>query len=122
MPAVSVLPAPLDLDVYAGATWAFTMTWEADGEPVDLTGCTALMDIRSGESGALLATLTSEGVSPTITLGGAAGTVTFNVPAATTAGWAAGDYEYDLLITDGDGVVTALVAGVVKVRAGVTQP
>ncbi len=118
---METLPGKLDLKIYVGATFSVTLTWETGSTPaaVDLTGYTAAMDIRSGEGGTLLLTLSTS--NSRITLGGAAGTIALTITAADTAALTEGLYEYDLLLTSGGGVVTPLVAGTVTVVAGVTQ-
>jgi hypothetical protein len=56
-----------------------------------------------------------------ITLGGAAGTVTLNVDANTTANLTPGLYVYDLEVVSGGGEVTRLVEGNFNVKAEVTR-
>lgn len=68
-------PAKIKLTIYQGATFRKRLTWKAlSGTPIDLTGCTARMQVRSEvESDAVLLSLTTENSG--ITLGGATGTI-----------------------------------------------
>lgn len=118
---METLPGKLDLKIYAGATFSLTLTYETGATPtaVNLTGYTAAMDIRGGEGGTLLLTLSTS--NSRITLGGAAGTIALSISATDTLALAEGLYEYDLLLTSAGGTVIPLVAGTVTVVAGVTQ-
>ena len=59
-------PAEVDLCLPQGQTWDTSIVWEADGTPVDLTGWTARMMIRT----------TAEAASPTVSLSTATSTMT----------------------------------------------
>lgn len=91
-----------------GSTLRLHWTMTTDGEPVDLTGKTAEMEVRPspGSSSLIL------DASPYLTLGGTAGTILLEVPASVMAGIPAKTYAYDLdLVTSGgaeDEVVTIL--------------
>lgn len=136
-----------DLLIRQGATWSFVWTKrDAAGSAVDLTGYAARMAIRSGFGGALAAYL-STGANAnggSITLGGAAGTVTLAMTAAQSAALAdsyevtvaaietgrglsaqnpipqAIDLIYDLELVDGSGVVTRELEGRAAVYREVT--
>lgn len=90
-----------------GATWTKVLEWKnEDLTPIDLTGFTARMQIRKSYSTATaLHTLTS---SDGITLDGPTGTITLNIPAATSVGWKKGRYVYDLEVYTGDTTVRLL--------------
>lgn len=114
------MSASYNIVVDQGATIDRVFTWyQADGvTPVNLTGFSAHMQVRSSAGGTLLADLsTAEGQ---ISLGEAAGTITLNVAAAVTAGWTFGGGVYDLQLTDPLGNVTTLLAGLFTVNPAVT--
>lgn len=112
------LPGKLDFQIYRGCTFSITLTWNADGAVVDLTGYTAAMDLCRG--GAALYTLST--ANGRIALGGAAGTIALTISATDTAGsFSAGDYRYDLILTSGGGVKTPLLSGVATAVTGLTQ-
>lgn len=68
-------PAKLKLTIYQGATFRKRLTWTAPGgTPVDLTGCTARMQVRA-EVGSPTVLLSLTTVNGGITLGGALGAV-----------------------------------------------
>lgn len=119
-------PGTFNLAIFQYATYEPTFTWYAGqcvctgtigagAEPVDLTGYTALLQIRTAPGGTLLYDASSN-----ITLGGTAGTIALNIPAATTAGftWSVG--VYDLLLTSSQGVATRLLTGNVTVSPAVS--
>ena len=104
-----------------GTTLMKPFIWkDSDGVPVDLTGYTAKMQVRqSPQSGTVLLELsTSNG---RITLGGAAGTITLVLTAATTAAIAWRRGVYDIELTSGDGTVTRLLEGEIQVSKEVTR-
>ena len=110
------LPARHDVALYRGDTWAQTFrVWEdaIGGTPADLTGATALAEIREVHGGALLAAL---GVA--ITLPNEIG-VTLHA-----AGWdgfpARSSAVWDLQVTYPGGVVRTLVSGGVGIVGDVT--
>lgn len=130
-----------DLIVYQGETFSFVWTKrDSSGAAVNLTGYTARMKAKDAYNGATQASLTTEADSPdgTITLGGAAGTVTLAMTAAQTAALASEisvaslmltsldqskpqkAYIYDLELISGAGVVTRELEGRFVVRREVT--
>lgn len=119
-------PFKVPLKIYQGATFAHTQTWkvapdqETPRTPVDLTGCTARMQVRAkiGASTPLL-TLTTENGG--ISLGGTAGTINLLIDAEDTAAlsWTSG--VYDLEIVHPGGQVRRLMYGSVVVSPEVTR-
>ncbi len=115
--------AKLTLAINQGATFAKRLTWLA-GAPavaVDLTGCTARMQIREAiDSTTAACTLTTENGG--ITLGGVAGTIDILIAALATAAFAFDKGVYDLEIIMSDGItVHRLVGGAVTVSPEVTR-
>jgi hypothetical protein len=94
-----------------GATWKRTITWRDENSAlVDVTGYTAVLTVSDSYGGTALVTLTE---SSGIVVGGAAGTFACTITAAVTAGLAAGERYWELVVTDaaGDGTVTRLLKG-----------
>lgn len=92
----------------------------ADFEPVDLTGCTARMQIRPEvESPTVLLELST--TNGRIALGGVAGTATLTLDPATTAAldWDSG--VWDLEITHPGGDVSRMAEGTASVSPEVTR-
>lgn len=88
--------------------------------PVDLTGFTARMQIRSSLSSiVVIHELTT--ANGGITLGGAAGTVGLLIPAATTTSFDFTTAVYDLELVSGSGVVTRLLSGKITLSKEVTR-
>jgi hypothetical protein len=107
-----------------GSNWAVTFEYkDTDGDPINLTGYTAAMQVRTTPeaSTALISLATGSG----ITITGATGTIAVQITAAQsnslTASTQAGTpYVYDLEITSGS-VVTRLVQGILTASANVTR-
>lgn len=115
-------PAKIKLTIYQGATFRKRLTWKAGtpAAPVDLTGCTARMQVRAEvDSPTALLTLTTE--NGRITLGGAAGTIELYVSDEDTAAidWEGG--AWDLEIVHPSGEVTRLAQGAIMVSPEVTR-
>lgn len=109
------------LKIRQGDTYNKLFTWKV-GTPsalVDLTGCTARMQIREylGAPDALL-TLTTE--NGRIELGGAAGTIRLLLEAADTAALTIRRARYDLDIIFADGTQNRKLEGFVIVSPEVT--
>jgi hypothetical protein len=105
-----------------GATFQHQLTWQdAALDPINVTGYTAQMQLRTTEEAADPPALTLTTENNRITLGGAAGTITLLVTAADTALLAAGSYVYDLELISGAGFVTRLIEGAVTVDREVTR-
>ena len=92
---------------------------DSDDVAVSLTGYTGRCQFRSDISAA--DTLYDSTTSGDITISGTLGKVTLEIPAATTTAWEFRSAVYDLEIVAGDGKVTRLVKGRVKVDPEVTR-
>lgn len=120
-----VMPAATyDLLIEQGATYRRTFTWrqgEADGEPYDLTGCTARMQIRPKAGLGVALALTTENGG--ILLGEATGQIDVFMSADETDALGAtllrGVYDLEIVYPSGD--VTRVVQGKVRVSANVTR-
>jgi LEA14-like dessication related protein len=103
-----------------GATWYLTVTYEnPNGTPINITGYTAALQLRSLPSDAVAVLSLTTGSGITIT--GATGTVAITATATQTRAIDEGTYYYDLEITSTLGVVTRLVQGQVVVSPEVTR-
>lgn len=117
---MSDYPVTVNLTTRAGASRDLSLTWTEGGEPVDLTGWSARLQVRSSAtSPTALLTLTSPS---DILLGGAEGTIWAGLTPAQTDSLDAGTYKYDLRLDDGGGNVIFLVEGWLKVKEPVTKP
>lgn len=102
-----------------GATFVFAFTVKTGNTPWNLTNYTATMTVRP-YVGAPTTTVVATNANGKIALGGAAGTVTVTLNAATTTGFTPGKYVYDLVLNSGT-VVTRLLEGKFVVTASVTS-
>jgi hypothetical protein len=134
------MPTRQDLHVYQGATWRFDYLHAgADSAPVDLTGYSARMTVRSGygaSSEVALATGSTD--AGTISLGGALGTVTLSMTAAQSSALGGNllayvfdqrqvrapqqveEYRYDLELVSPTGEVTRAIEGRLYLHREVT--
>lgn len=112
--------ATLNLTFPQGATWSFSLAWnDDDGDPINLTGYSAAMQVRQTYKSTTPVVSVSSGSG--ITLGGALGTVAVQVSATTTDDIKAGRYVYDLELTSAGGEVTRLIEGTLTVTPEVTR-
>lgn len=114
--------AKLKLAIEQGATFRKVLTWKAGtpAVPVNLTGCTARMQIRKEIANATpYVTLTTENGG--IVLGGAAGTIELIITPTATAAitWASGVYDLEIVFSPTE--VRRLVYGPVTVSPEVTR-
>lgn len=108
-----------DFAIQQGADFQQVLTWEnANGTAVNVTGYSALMQIRTSVGGEVLLELSTE--NGMIALGGSAGTITLHIDAETTAGLDFIKGVYDLQMISGSDFVTRLVEGVVALSPAVT--
>jgi hypothetical protein len=102
-----------------GATVDLLLTWTTDEKvPIDVTGWSAAMQVRTEPGGTLLASLSSG--TGEITMGGTAGTIRLLVAADVTTAWVWRRGVYDLLLTNPDDQATRLLEGPASVSAAVT--
>lgn len=104
-----------------GTTFSREIVWKDDQDnPIDVTGYTARMQIRSSVADAtVLLELTSE--NGRITVGTTDGKFTLSITDADTTAitWASG--VYDLEVIDGSSDVTRLLKGTITVDKEVTR-
>jgi hypothetical protein len=111
--------ATTNLIIDQGATWNITFTYKnSDGSPINLTGYTAALQLRTSYDAASAALSLTSGSG--IVLGGTAGTIAVTATATQTGALTAGEYVYDLEITSSS-VVTRLVQGRITVTPQVTR-
>jgi flagellar basal body P-ring protein FlgI len=101
-----------------GDTWNFQFVWTNNSTPINLTECTAKMQIRD-KDGALIATASS--ALSNITITGSTGTVNVTFSAAVTAPIPAGSYKSDLQLTFPDTTVQSSSTVIITVEAGITE-
>lgn len=83
--------------VKRGDTWTFTFSWKNQNTPIDLTGCSARMQIRDKRTGEMFAE--SSTVDNSITIDGLAGGVSVEFSSDKTSFIDPGTYYSDLEIT-----------------------
>jgi len=105
--------------VKRGDTWKFVFSWKNDNTPIDLTDCTARMQVRAKRTGALLAEATSD--DGHITIEGLAGNVNVEFPHALTNNVAIGTHDSDLEITFPDGTVQSSSTVQIVVEEDITR-
>ncbi len=122
-----MIPGQLNLQVQAGNTFQSVLTWSTTpvgsttSTPVDLTGCTANMQVRQNYGDPVLLALSSTALTTNgsgITLGGSAGTITINITPLDAAALISGIYDLEIQFSDGS--IQTPVAGAVIVSPEVT--
>lgn len=106
-----------------GADWYINFTYYTDSTqttPVNLTGYTAALQLRS-EPSDTTAVLSLSSPSSGIVITGATGLISVHATAAQTGAISEGYYYYDLEITSSTSIVTRLIQGQVLVSPQVTR-
>ena len=105
-----------NLAIDQGTTFSVTITVTDDtGSARNLTGYTARSQIRKSYSATANIAFTANVASAVD------GTVTLDLPSATTANIKAGRYVYDLILTSNTATVERIVEGIVTVYPDVTR-
>lgn len=119
--------AASDLQLTAGTTCAFGITWQTeDGDqlvPVDISGCTARLQMRDVASGALLVECKTGGDGIEIPTG-PDGVILVSVHPSKSTGMAArtiGQVAYELRVYFPSGDVYSLMSGFIAIVAGVIR-
>ena len=99
--------------VIEGEDFTPALTWiQPDGyTPVDLTGWAAQFIADDGDGNPLLMVTTTPSASGSVTLGGTAGTIQINIPAAVIAAASFTPAAYRLLMTSAGNITTCLLRG-----------
>jgi hypothetical protein len=102
-----------------GDTWNQSFTWRQGsetGDPVDLTGCTARMQVRDRSDVLIL------DCTPYLALDELAGTVSVLVPASETELFPVAKNQFDIELTFPDGTVQSTETMILRVIEDVTLP
>lgn len=118
------LPAKRKLRIIQGATFRASWTWVSGGVPVDFTGCTARMQVRSDvDSPDVLLELTTENGG--IALGAEPGRIELMLGATHTASgaldWDSGVYDLEIQFASGPNDVVRFAGGAITVSPEVTR-
>jgi len=100
-----------------GATFTTTLTInDSNGDALDLTGYTAIAQLRKSPSSSTSTDFTVAFVSPRTS-----GQLTISLTDTQTTALEAGRYNYDVLITDSSGTKTRVVEGIATVNPSVSR-
>lgn len=114
--------ASYDITIEQGATFLLPLLWkDPQGDPVDLTGYSAKMQVRRKAGSVDPPLLDLSSTNGGITLGDAAGTIVITASATQTTAMTGRTGVYDLELTSPTGVVTRLVEGAVDIHPEVTR-
>jgi hypothetical protein len=109
-----------NVEIDQGADWFLNVTYEQPaGTPVNITGYTSALQLRSLPTDATAVLSLSTGSGITIT--GSTGLVAVHATATQTRAIDEGIYYYDLEITSQSNIVTRLIQGQAYVSAEVTR-
>ena len=112
-------PGRYNITVYKGTTFQLSPVWKVDNLPVNLTGYTAIMQVRQFTDSAVLVELST--TNGRIVITPALGQVALTLTAAQTAALASGNYQYDLNLTSPAGIVYKILQGAFVILDSVTQ-
>jgi hypothetical protein len=113
-------PGRYNLTVYKGTTFQLKPVWKIGGVPVDLTGYTADMQVRAATDTSIIVELST--TNGRITIDPAYGRVNLYISATDTAALTAGNYQYDLNLTNTvDSTVYKILQGAFTIAASVTH-
>lgn len=105
-----------------GATFQLNLTWkDADGNPINLTGYDARMQVRKRYT-STTPMLSFSVTGGEIVLGGAAGTIAITGAATVTDDITDKYGVWDLELISGGGIVYRLLEGSAEIRPEVTRP
>ena len=106
--------------VKRGDTWSFAFSWKDQNTPINLSNCTARMQIRDKSTLAIVAEATTD--NNYIVINGSTGEVSVTYPASETTDISPGSYVSDLEITFTDtGVVKSSNTISIEVLADITR-
>lgn len=113
-------PGRFNIKVYRGATFELAPQWKIDGQFVNVTGYSANMIVRNSptSTSSIITLNTNNG---RIVTGNTNGKFTLQLTSGETQTLPAGQYVYDLEITDDEGKVFRLLEGGFIVFEGVTS-
>lgn len=109
----------IDIQLFRGATVSFGMIWGGSSAPIDVTGFTANLQVRSLPSDASPA-FEFKIANSRVTIGTTNGLITFSMTAADSAALTLGNYVYALEVVDATGKNIQVMSGKLKVVLGVT--
>lgn len=110
---------PATFTLKRGDTWSQSFTWRQgseSGDPVDLTDCTARMQVRTRSDDLIL------DCTPYLTVDGPAGTVAVLVPASETKAFPVAKTQFDIELTFPDDTVQSTETMTLRVLEDVTLP
>ena len=102
-------PGRYNFTTVQGDTFHSEPVWKINTTPVNVTGYSALMQIKRAVDGTLIIELSS--ANGRIIVGTTDGKFTLNLTAAQTSALPMGNFVYDLQLTAPDGTVTTLLQG-----------
>lgn len=109
-------PSKVTFDIWKGTTFQATVIYldKKTGQPINVTGCTGLLEIKTSSEGSVLLSLSD--TNSRIVFGGQDGSINLSISDTDTAliTWKHG--VYDLTITFPNGETDVLLWGAVRVR------
>lgn len=103
------------------ADFAQELIWQdSSGNPIDLTGYSAVMSIASRAGAAPYYTLESTGMDPGITFNPSQGIINLFIPVSVISAWTFQNAVYDLLLTNPSDITIRLLQGPIAVSPGVS--
>lgn len=111
-------PGRYNYRMVQGDTFQNVPVWKIASVPVNVTGYSALMEVRKAVGGTVIITLSSD--NGRITVGTVDGSFTLYISPEDSADLQPGEWVYDLQVTAPDGTVTTLLQGGFTITPQVT--
>lgn len=110
----------VDFEIDQYASFQTTVTWkDDDGTPINMTGYSVKMDIKTGYDGDLIVGLTS--ADDSIDLNEAAGQMTVTLTPVQTGAFSFVRAFYDIVVTSPTGFATRILEGTFLLNKGITE-
>lgn len=110
--------ADFDMQLVRGATISFGIIWGGESNPVNVTGFTANLQVKTKASDASPA-FEFKNANSRVTVGSTDGLITFSMTASDSAALTLGDYVYAMEIIDASNKNILVMSGKLKVILGV---
>lgn len=108
----------IDIQLVRGSSINFSIVWGGANDPVDVTGFTANLQVKTNASD-VSAAFEFKNANSRVTIGSTDGLINFLMTAADSAALTLGSYVYALEVVDATGKNMLVMSGKLKVIMGV---
>lgn len=105
-----------DIILNAGKTIGFSLTWGGKS-PIDVTGYSSRLVIKKSPQLDAAAEFTV--ANGRVVIGSSDGLISFSADSSDTVSWSAGNYVYELMVTDAGGNDISVLTGLCRIVKGI---